>query len=162
MFTHIHTHTYLSTGGVSEILTMREGEWGGMRGNGKWRETGIHQQVKMENVATTFKGEENGRTLGQGTHLSQSHFPLSHSSGGRRPSPGLLLQNLVEKGGANQASEGIRQTGHFLGLTKPMRGRAQGCIGRGGGRPPSRAPSLRPATVPLTASASFDGICNRQ
>ena len=27
---------------------------------------------------------------------------------------------------------------------------------------PSRAPSLRPATVPLTASASLNGICNRQ
>ena len=28
--------------------------------------------------------------------------------------------------------------------------------------PPSRAPSLCPATVSLTPSASFDGICNRQ
>ena len=28
--------------------------------------------------------------------------------------------------------------------------------------PPSRAPSLRPATVPLTPSTSFNGICNRQ
>ena len=28
--------------------------------------------------------------------------------------------------------------------------------------PPSRAPSLCPATVPLTPSAGFDGICNRQ
>ena len=28
--------------------------------------------------------------------------------------------------------------------------------------PPSRAPSLCPATVPLTPSASFHGICNRQ
>ena len=28
--------------------------------------------------------------------------------------------------------------------------------------PPSRAPSLCPATVSLTASASFNGICNRQ
>ena len=27
--------------------------------------------------------------------------------------------------------------------------------------PPSRAPSLRPATVPLTASAGLNGICNR-
>ena len=33
-----------------------------------------------------------------------------------------------------------------------------------GGRvppPPSRASSLCPATVPLTASAAFNGICNR-
>ena len=30
-----------------------------------------------------------------------------------------------------------------------------GCIGRGGRYPPSRAPSLCPATVPLTASAGF-------
>ena len=36
----------------------------------------------------------------------------------------------------------------------------QGCIGRGGGNPP--APSLRPVTVPLTASAWLNGICNRQ
>ena len=28
--------------------------------------------------------------------------------------------------------------------------------------PPSTAPSLRPATVPLTPSASLNGICNRQ
>ena len=28
--------------------------------------------------------------------------------------------------------------------------------------PPSGAPSLRPATVPLTPSASLNGICNRQ
>ena len=34
---------------------------------------------------------------------------------------------------------------------------------RGGGRvTPSRAPSLRPATVYPTASASVNGICNRQ
>ena len=37
-----------------------------------------------------------------------------------------------------------------------------GCIGRGGGTPPSRAPSLCPATVSLTPSASFNGIYNRQ
>ena len=28
--------------------------------------------------------------------------------------------------------------------------------------PPSRVPSLRPATVSLVASAGFNGICNRQ
>ena len=28
--------------------------------------------------------------------------------------------------------------------------------------PPSRATSLRPATVPLTPSAGLNGICNRQ
>ena len=35
---------------------------------------------------------------------------------------------------------------------------------RGGGRgdPPLRPPSLCPGTVSLTASASFNGICNRQ
>ena len=38
---------------------------------------------------------------------------------------------------------------------------AQGCIGRPP-PPPSRAPSLCPATVPLTARAGFHGICNRQ
>ena len=39
----------------------------------------------------------------------------------------------------------------------------QGYIGRGGGTLPlSRACSLRPATVFLTPSASFNGICDRQ
>ena len=40
----------------------------------------------------------------------------------------------------------------------------QRCIGRGGTylRAPIRAPSLCPAPVPVTASASFNGICNRQ
>ena len=72
--------------------------------------------------------------------------------------------------------------------TAPPPPRAKGAfgpilIGKGGGRaptrevvprdalerrggtpppPPSRAPSLRPATVPLTPSASLNGICNRQ
>ena len=44
-------------------------------------------------------------------------------------------------------------------------GDGQGCIGRGEAPPPprpSRAPSLCPATVSLTASSSFSGICNRQ
>ena len=42
-------------------------------------------------------------------------------------------------------------------------GGGQGCIGRGGGTPPpSRAPSLFLATVPLKASARLNGICNRQ
>ena len=42
-------------------------------------------------------------------------------------------------------------------------GCGQRCIGRGGGTPPpSRAPSLCPATVSLTQSASLNGICNRQ
>ena len=34
--------------------------------------------------------------------------------------------------------------------------------GRGTPPPPSTAPSLCPATVPLTPSASLNGICNRQ
>ena len=38
---------------------------------------------------------------------------------------------------------------------------AQG-IGSGEAPPPSRAPSPYPVTVPLTASANFDGICNQQ
>ena len=36
----------------------------------------------------------------------------------------------------------------------------QGCIGRGGRTPPSRAPSQRPANASLTSSTSFNGICN--
>ena len=39
----------------------------------------------------------------------------------------------------------------------------QGCIGRGDPPPsPSWAPSLCPATVSLTESANFNGICNPQ
>ena len=44
----------------------------------------------------------------------------------------------------------------------PEGGGEQGCIWKGGTPPSSRAPSLRPATVPLTANASFNAICNRQ
>ena len=36
------------------------------------------------------------------------------------------------------------------------------CKGGGQPPPPSRAPNPSPATVPLTATASFNGICNRQ
>ena len=36
---HTHLHTYLSSDGVSEILTAREGKWGEMEKNGgKWGE----------------------------------------------------------------------------------------------------------------------------
>ena len=47
---------------------------------------------------------------------------------------------------------------HLQGVT-----RHQGCIGREAvpPPPPSRAPSLCPATVPLTPSASFNGDSNR-
>ena len=55
--------------------------------------------------------------------------------------------------------------GHCVAAThsKALRPR-QGCIVGGGYPlpPPSRAPSLCPATVPLTPSASLNGICNRQ
>ena len=39
---------------------------------------------------------------------------------------------------------------------------ARGCMSRGRPLPPLRAPSLCPATVLLTPSASLNGICNRQ
>ena len=56
-----------------------------------------------------------------------------------------------------------RHRGHRGHIARVWRA-GQGCIGRGGRYPPppSRAPSLSPATVPLTARASFNGICNRQ
>ena len=45
----------------------------------------------------------------------------------------------------------------------PRRTARDALEGGGGGTPPRpRAPSLCPATVPLTASAGFIGICNRQ
>ena len=43
-----------------------------------------------------------------------------------------------------------------------VRGRRPGMHWSGGRYPPSRAPSLCPATVPLTPDAGFLGICNRQ
>ena len=42
------------------------------------------------------------------------------------------------------------------------RGALEGGGGAGTPTPPSRAPSLHPATVSLTPSASLNGICNRQ
>ena len=76
-----------------------------------------------------------------------------------RPPPGACPQPHAWGGG-----------GHALG------GGGQGCIGMGAGippsrsdtealcqtPPPSRAPSLCPAAGPLTPSASFNGIGNRQ
>ena len=68
---------------------------------------------------------------------------------------------------------GVLLVTHTLARRRGMR--AEGCPGRcmrvgggggGGGRMhwkgPSRAPSLFPATVPLTPSASLNGVCNRQ
>ena len=65
------------------------------------------------------------------------------------------------------ASIAVAPSGRASGARRArgLRG-GQGCIerGLGGGYrpPPFRAPSLRPATVSLTANASFNGICNRQ
>ena len=61
----------------------------------------------------------------------------------------------------------------FPGPTPPLRRvsvasfatvwHADGMRWRGGGPPPPPpGPSLCPATVPLTASANFNGVCNRQ
>ena len=51
-------------------------------------------------------------------------------------------------------------------LPRPKYDLRQRCIRKGGAppppSPPSRAPSLCPATVPLTPSASLNGICNQQ
>ena len=54
------------------------------------------------------------------------------------------------------------------GATLPRAGLGMGVEGRealerGGAPPPlpGRAPSLRPPTVPLTPSASLNGVCNR-
>ena len=72
----------------------------------------------------------------------------------------------------------LENSGKFFGTRNGKTGQIRGWeVGveqrRGTGRdasergevippPPSKAPSLCPATVSLTASASFNGICNRQ
>ena len=74
------------------------------------------------------------------------------------PSITVLQPTLEEYAGARSHSVRPRH----LSVSKTRVG--QGCIGKGRGTPtpPSRALSLRPATVPLTASAGFNGLCNRQ
>ena len=100
-------------------------------------------------------------------------WPGPQTSNGLTPRKGTQLQ----KGVGIKDGVGVRKPGAqsqrepavlFGGLS------AVGSGGpRGGGRdaleggryppsPLSRAPSLCPATVPLTLSASFNGICNRQ
>ena len=84
---------------------------------------------------------------------------LSGTNGGRSR-PGLARVPPMQRTGhpacpcppRGPSPSGITQT------------RTQGCIGRGGGTspPPSRRPILCPATVPPTATASFNGVCNRQ
>ena len=69
---------------------------------------------------------------------------------------------------SKRCGEGRGASEHFASAPSP------GMHWRGGGvppmcnipsgyppRPPSRAPSLCPATVSLTPSASLNGICNR-
>ena len=60
-------------------------------------------------------------------------------------------------GHASRSLEGVHHRRFGNGNTGPC---TQGCIGRGGG-PPSRAPSLRPATVPLPDSTAFVTDRNR-
>ena len=67
------------------------------------------------------------------------------------------IQNSIE---LNTEKETLRTRNAFLQVRGAGEGggKGQGCIGRGGGTaPPSRAPSLCPATVSLTPSASFNG-----
>ena len=74
--------------------------------------------------------------------------------------------SLKTLGGLERGGAGFEEAAPLGGV------KAQGCADGGvggcsdaleGGEvppPPSRAPSLRPATVPLTPSAGFNGICN--
>ena len=56
-----------------------------------------------------------------------------------------------------------RTTGAFVLTRKRHPPRPRDALEWGGGTPaPARAPSQHPATVSLTPSASFNGICNRQ
>ena len=66
----------------------------------------------------------------------------------------VTKQPAAEEGRAGALSRGARGMGAW----------GQRCIGKGRTHPPppSRAHSLCPATVPLTPSASLNGICYRQ
>ena len=91
---------------------------------------------------------DNGPTVTHRTHASGP----SGARQCRRSYPGLW----EGAGGAQRTGEGAG----WVGLER------WGAMHWKGGRnpppPASRAPSLCPATVPLTPSAGFNGICNRQ
>ena len=75
-------------------------------------------------------------------HVAHQQRPQHHLFGG---------------GGVSAQSSRSRSRG-----SEEERGEDRDALEGGGYPPPSRAPSLCPATVPLTASVSFHGICNRQ
>ena len=118
-----------------------------------------------------------------GSHGCAAPGPVRSSGvyqGPPPPGPGRLKWRRVWGGGGGGRVWGVVLRGGgggrrpispnpppFLSAL-PGRGvRRGGCPGmhcKGGGNPPppSRAPSLCPATVSLAASAGFNSICNRQ
>ena len=82
--------------------------------------------------------------------------------------PQLLSVSLHPPPATAQPRQAVPVQGVQAGARERPRGGADlhlGCIGMGGGVPPpprSRAPSPCPVSVPLTTTASPNGICNRQ
>ena len=110
-----------------------------------------------------------GRTFGVGHSAFRCgrHIPPVYSRGFllRPPLPLCVACSMSH---ALSLASAKFTTANFTAakLTRQQPPPPKGCIrgGGGGGTPPStrRAPSLCPATVSLTASAGFSGICNRQ
>ena len=86
----------------------------------------------------------------------------SHSVSPKTAKSGGLLTTTSDVGDTTRGPG--EKTDPFLSGWVSPEGGGRNALEGGGAPPPppSRAPSLCPATVPLTASASFNGIRNRQ
>ena len=119
-----------------------------------WRLGERSYRIRTPALVHTQDGDRAGESTGlQNTPNTPSYYrprpEALHTSGRWAPGPGGR-QTKPNQTKPNQ--------------TKPNQPPShQGGIGGTGGPPrASRAPSQRPASVPLTAGAGFNGICNRQ
>ena len=128
------------------------GLWGGRGGRGSWR-------PKTCGVAPP-------PPVASRDDLQLMSHPIDRSGRGRRsrappprpPLPLLLLRQPHFR--PHKRAQG-RVSDQKLGTARRLSA-GMHCNTERYPPPPSRAPSLCPATVPLTPSASLNGICNRQ
>ena len=86
--------------------------------------------------------------------------PEMHLEGGGRYPP-QVIQVVVDTTKARSGPQRVRMSSgeRSIGAAK---GKQSDIEALPPPPPPARAPSLSPATVPLTPSAGLNGICNRQ
>ena len=148
-----------------------DGKMGEMEVSGGIRKTGYFLGFDRGEMLRNDPGIKCGRDLTTKTSPEGKCVELGLPAGGvHHRVPGLLSRQRQSRETRSMESTARHPADHRLSLCfcehqLLQRPKGRDALEGGQVRPPpplSRAPSLCPATVPVTASASFNGIQNRQ